>query len=325
PLQLLVAPAHHRPAASHGMDTKTSFSYAGALRHASRPTPHRAKPSRASGSALAPAPPSSTPTKQTLPCQAIAKVDASLIIPYYELCLFAEENRLSSQDGQPNDSMCPLDADSTWQSVSYRKLPRPESLQSHLTRAIATIKTAVALREGKGGRPGIVCKAPAKWKGSVHNSWIFPMGTFDGHNEETLPEVLRAFTIPVLQSSSKRDTGHYVRTTPTWRMRKRLESGESPTQWVVAIPLMMSDGSHPTEAWAEDRQGNPQDKMEEFMCDASTKPGYLEEFVRRLEQNESEVSSSVLLKTTIDFDYTQHHIKLVPNVDYQFQEPTNRL
>ncbi|KAF9015833.1 hypothetical protein BDZ89DRAFT_1118362 [Hymenopellis radicata] len=288
------------------MEPKTNSSYARALKHTSQSVVTTRDTPRASS--IAPTnPPSArassspTPPQPPLAHQTIAKVDASLIIPYYELCLFAHGH---------SKNPSPPEEDSTWKSVTHRRLPRPESLQSHLTRALTTIKTAVAQRENKGGRPGIVCSAPTDWTGSPTNSWIFPMGTFDGHNEETLPEVLREFALPVLQANSCGDSTEYIRTTPTWRTRKRLKSGELATQWVVSIPLMMTDDVHPTEPWGKDRQGNPyykvsrdqyrdlirrsDAKMNQFIQAASTKPGYLEDFVKRLEQNESELPPNCL-------------------------------
>ncbi|KAK0234045.1 hypothetical protein IW262DRAFT_1505773 [Armillaria fumosa] len=94
-------------------------------------------------------------------------------------------------------------------------------------------------------RPGILCRPPPQTNGQP-GPWLFLMGTFDGHDESTLPEVYKEFTVIVATGPIQEgdEDQFYVRTVPEWQT-----SDPEKTQWCIALPLTSRTGVIPTDRW----------------------------------------------------------------------------
>ena len=102
-------------------------------------------------------------------------------------------------------------------------------------------------------RPVIRAPVPTWAEGEERNlSWVFLMGTMSGHTQETLPESLKRFAIPlqslntVGESESGASDSVSIRTTPPWKLKKGKKQC-----WIIGIPVGMPAAESPTESWCD--------------------------------------------------------------------------
>ena len=109
--------------------------------------------------------------------------------------------------------------------------------------------------ESKPGkvRPVINAPVPPWATGEARNlSYVFAMGTFEGHTDDTLPASLKRFAITVvtLRSNAKiANSPDSIRITPTWNLR------DKECCWVIAIPVGLPLSEAPTKKWNGAVQG----------------------------------------------------------------------
>ena len=166
----------------------------------------------------------------------IAAVNASLILPYYDLGLAVQKELRISITTADNDG---------FRLVGSH---RTTALTHHISNTTKNVSFKVSC---KGPRPGVVCPAPS-WDKHSGYSWVYPMGTFDGLSIKDMPAVLRRFALPVVQEGDK-DVLYApdnIRTTPPWRCTKvDPQTGRRYTQWFIGIPFCLQDGDRPTTPW----------------------------------------------------------------------------
>ncbi|KAK0234022.1 hypothetical protein IW262DRAFT_1333939 [Armillaria fumosa] len=130
----------------------------------------------------------------------IFSVFESLTIPFHQLCMTA------------------LD------SVSVRTTPACRRIVESICSSRLSRKGTPRGKE----RPGILCPPPPEGENQL-GPWFYLMGTFDGHDESSLPEVYREFAVIVATGPPKdSDKDKFcIRTVPEWhtsRARRRPKS-----------------------------------------------------------------------------------------------------
>ncbi|KAF8991507.1 hypothetical protein BDZ89DRAFT_155781 [Hymenopellis radicata] len=155
----------------------------------------------------------------------------SLILPYHKLFLQALRDVEDSE---------------TYRSASAETR---ESLKRAKTACSKTIKRIKAKRTG---RPVIISGAPEGYMGTVR-PWVFPMGTFEGQDYQSLPDALKRFAVPVLLKESRPEdlpVDKYIRTRPAWMPQRQKPA------WVVAIVLSPGNHRYPSKRWVHRGTGD---------------------------------------------------------------------
>ncbi len=147
----------------------------------------------------------------------IFSVFESLTIPFHQLCMTA------------------LD------TVSVRTTPACRRIVHSICSSRLSGKGAPRGKE----RPGILCPPPPEGENQP-GPWFYLMGTFDGHDESSLPEVYREFAVIVATGPPKdSDEDKFcIRTVPEWHT-----SSPEKTQWVIPLPLTTGTGIIPSGRW----------------------------------------------------------------------------
>ncbi|SJL13501.1 uncharacterized protein ARMOST_16945 [Armillaria ostoyae] len=98
-------------------------------------------------------------------------------------------------------------------------------------------------RRGKE-RPAILCPPPAGLPHRANEPWLFLMGTFDGQDATTLPQIYKDFSITVCTGPPDKDGKFCIRTIPEWQT-----SFPGKTQHVVVIPVTPESGMFLEDPW----------------------------------------------------------------------------
>ncbi|KAK0234017.1 hypothetical protein IW262DRAFT_1477427 [Armillaria fumosa] len=91
-------------------------------------------------------------------------------------------------------------------------------------------------------RPGILCPPPDGE--SDNRPWLYLMGTFDGEDENSLPQVYKEFSVIVATGPSTEEGKFTIQTVPEWQM-----SSPDKTQFLVTIPSTPPSGRFPNGLW----------------------------------------------------------------------------
>lgn len=217
----------------------------------------------------------------------IAAVKVSLISPFYGMCL-AMLNEIKQATQTPDEEGFIL-------AASHRTTVTNASC---LTNCLIGIATSVEKRLSKGDRPAVVCKPP-RW-GDPNVSWVYPMGTFDGLNEDNLPDVFKRFAVPVSQPGSNLEADT-LKTIPPWKCSKLDAEGRARTQWFIGIPVELNQGERPTKPWSPGYSKRPYHveseafrklqsrclkNIQDFFTECTTEPWRLKRFYMALRSAE---------------------------------------
>ncbi|KAK0500913.1 hypothetical protein EDD18DRAFT_784132 [Armillaria luteobubalina] len=161
--------------------------------------------------------PRNEPTPKESPTRTYGQIFAvheSLTHPFHQMCMTA------------------------LQSISAKTTPTCRKIVESICSSRCSQKTAV---RGKV-RPGILCPPP---DGESDNTpWLYLMGTFDGEDENSLPQVYKEFSVVVATGPSTEEGKFTIRTVPEWQT-----SSLDKTQFLVTIPSTPPSGRFPTELW----------------------------------------------------------------------------
>ncbi|KAK0224630.1 hypothetical protein EDD85DRAFT_234652 [Armillaria nabsnona] len=149
----------------------------------------------------------------------IYRVYESLLHPFHQLCMSA------------------LDNTSIKTSPACRRI-----IESICSSSNLSAKPGMS-RRGKE-RPAILCPPPAGLPHRANEPWLFLMGTFDGQDATTLPQIYKDFSITVCIGPPDKDGKFCIRTIPEWQT-----SFPGKTQHVVVIPVTPESGLFPEDPW----------------------------------------------------------------------------
>ncbi|KAK0183556.1 hypothetical protein F5146DRAFT_1231639 [Armillaria mellea] len=124
------------------------------------------------------------------------------------------------------------------QSISAKTTPACRKIVESICSSCCSQKPVV---RGKV-RPGILCPPPDGESGN--RPWLYLMGTFDGEDENPLPQVYKELSVVVATGPSTEEGKFVIRTVPEWQT----SSSDKP-QFLVTVPSTPPSGTFPTELW----------------------------------------------------------------------------
>ncbi|KAK0184644.1 hypothetical protein F5146DRAFT_1006372 [Armillaria mellea] len=139
---------------------------------------------------------------------------------------------------QPFHSLCMSALDNTSMGTTVAGQKTMESI---------CLSSCFSTQTGRPGKeqPVIICPTPAGHEDHMNEPWLFLMGTFDRHDEMTLPKVYKNFAVTVCTSGQHEDNGDFcIRMIPEWETTM-----PGRVQWVVVIPVTTESGTYPTKCW----------------------------------------------------------------------------
>ncbi|KAK0184611.1 hypothetical protein F5146DRAFT_1125584 [Armillaria mellea] len=126
------------------------------------------------------------------------------------------------------------------QSISAKTTPACRKIVESICSSRCSQKPIV---QGKV-RPGILCPPPDGESGN--RPWLYLMGTFDGEDENPLPQVYKELSVVVATGPSTEEGKFVIRTVPEWQT-----SSPDKTQFLVTVPSTPPSGTFPTEVAIE--------------------------------------------------------------------------
>ncbi|KAK0473075.1 hypothetical protein IW261DRAFT_1570202 [Armillaria novae-zelandiae] len=237
----------------------------------------------------------------------IYRVYESLLHPFHQLCMSA------------------LDNTSIKTSPAYRRI-----IESICSSSNISSKPGMG-RRGKE-RPAILCPPPAGLLHRTNEPWLFLMGTFDGQDVTTLPQIYRDFSITVHTGPPDKEGRFYIRTIPEWQT-----SFPGKTQHVVVITVTPESGLSPEEPWVVPGTrtdtyrvastdftrlvGHSKIKLGQFYQKLSSNPKYLIKVAKELNKHERQKHAYAASRKSFNMQQLErgmHSMRLVDSTNTGF-------